>query len=301
VNYLTRIVPGLLAGGLIMASACAVLADTETTIVKTTTVTTSDPLLLPIGVSYVVVDPFTGITRGVYDPIAKSVDFALTPGLVIVDNNSNRVVATFDASGHVIALSAAPLYDPLIVSIDTRRADFDRTIREIKLHGDCDDATVASLKDALERINAQEEAYRNAGRPLTYAEELSLAVQLNDLADRLVPFSRTTTITPLIATRFITTEGHIVLVDELGGRNLRMQRHIDAEYAAGRLSNNQVARLKEELNDVSSLQAKYTRNGKVRDSKQRLITEKLDRIQSDMDRDIASINEKRARIGIKVN
>jgi hypothetical protein len=116
-----------------------------------------------------------------------------------------------------------------------------------------------------------------------------------------VPFSRTTTITPLIGARFITTDGTLVIVDQFGGRNLQMQRRIDAEYAAGRLSNSQVAKLKQCLNDVSTLQAKYTKNGKVRDSKQRLLTEKLDRVQTDMDKDIAYINDKRARIGIKVN
>jgi hypothetical protein len=301
VKHLRSIVPALVAGGLLMASTCAVMADSETTTVKTTTVTTSDPFILPVGVSYVVVDPVTGSTRGVYDPIRKSADFAISPGLVIIDNNSNRAVATFDASGNVIALSSAPVYDPLLVSIDTRRSDFDRIIREAKFKGSYDDATMAALRTALDRINAQEEAYKNAGRPLTYAEELSLAVQINDLGDRIYPFSSTTTITPLFGARFITSDGQIVLIDSFGGRNLQMQRRIDAEYSAGRLSNNQVARLKQDLNDVSTLQAKYTKGGKVRDSKQRILTEKLDRVQTDMDKDIATINEKRARIGIKVN
>ena len=80
-----------------------------------------------------------------------------------------------------------------------------------------------------------------------------------------------------------------------------LQRRIDAEYSAGRLSNNQVAKLKEGLNDVSSLQAKYTRGGKIKDSKEKILCEKLDRVQTDMDKDIATINEKRAKIGIKVN
>jgi hypothetical protein len=187
------------------------------------------------------------------------------------------------------------------VTIDSRRADFDRIIREVKFKGTYDDATIGSLRAALDRINAQEAAYINDGTPITYAEELSVAVQLNDLGDRLAPFASTTTITPLIGARFITSDGQIVLVDAFGGRNLQMQRRIDGEYSAGRLSNNQVARLKQELNDVSTLQAKYTKNGKVRDSKQKYLTEKLDRVQTNMDQDIATINEKRARIGIKVN
>ena len=137
--------------------------------------------MLPVGVSYVVVDPLTGTTRGVYDAIRKSADFAVSPGLVIVDSNSNKVVATFDSSGNVIGLTTAPVFDPLLVSIDSRRADFDRIIKEAKFSGAYDEATMSALRDSLERINAQEVAYRNSGSVLTYAEELSLAVQLNDL------------------------------------------------------------------------------------------------------------------------
>jgi hypothetical protein len=279
-----------------------VLADVETTTVKTTTITTQDPLVLPVGVSYVVVDPLTGASKGFYDPITKTVNFTLTPGLVVIDPTSNRAVATFDTSGNVIALTAAPVYDPLLVSIDTRRSDFGRIIKEIRLGGTCDDATISTLTADLDRINAQEVAYTANGSPLTYAEQLSLAVQLNDLGDRLVPFSRTTTtITPIIGPTFVTTNGTITVIDQFGGRNQHMQRRIDAEYAAGRLSNNQVARLKQELNDICTLQAKYTKNGVIKDSKQRILTEKLDRVQTDMDKDIAYINDKRARIGIKVN
>jgi hypothetical protein len=180
VKYLRNIAPALIAAGLLMASTCAAMAQTETTTVRTTTVTT-DPFVLPVGVTYAVVDPLTGVSKGVYDPITKRMDFAVSPGLVIVDNTSNKVVATFDASGNVIALTSAPVYDPLFVSIESRRADFDRIIREIKLGG-YDTATIAGLRSDLDRINAMEVAYTSDGTRLTYAEELALAVQLNDSA-----------------------------------------------------------------------------------------------------------------------
>ncbi|MBU6452370.1 MAG: hypothetical protein KGS72_11365 [Cyanobacteria bacterium REEB67] len=299
-KYLKLLVPALVAGSLTMAAQSAVFAQSEMTTVRTTTTTTSTPYVLPSTSTYVVVDPITGEQRGVYDPMQKAT-FAVAPGLVVIDNSSNQAVATFDSSGNVIALTSAPVFDPLLSSIDARRLQFDTMIKDLKVRGGYDEATILGLASDLERINAQESAYRASGRPLTYAEELSLAVQLNALGDRITPFSRTVTITPLIGSRFVSTDGQIVLVDSFGGRNLTMQRRIDAEYAAGRLSNNQVARLKEELNDVASLQAKYTKGGKIKDGKQRLLTEKLDRVQTDMDKDIASINEKRARIGIKVN
>jgi hypothetical protein len=80
-----------------------------------------------------------------------------------------------------------------------------------------------------------------------------------------------------------------------------MQRRVDDEYAAGRLSNDNVARLKSQLNEVSSLKTKYTRNGKLKDSNSKTIVMKLDKVQTSMDRNIADINSKRSRIGIKVN
>ncbi|MBS1989722.1 MAG: hypothetical protein JSS83_04340 [Cyanobacteria bacterium SZAS LIN-3] len=292
--------PSLLAGGLLLGAAGAALAQVETTTVKTTTVTT-DPLMLPVGTTYVVIDPITGATRGVYDPIVKRADFPLSPGMIVIDSNSNRAVATFDAAGNLVALSSAPVYDPLLSSIDSRRAEFDRVIAELSTRGNYDAATILALREALDRINAQTVAYKSSGRPLTYAEELSLAVQLNDLGDRLMPFSRTVTYTPLVGARFISSEGQIMFIDSYGGRNLQLQRRIDSEYAAGRLSNNQVADLKHDLNEISSMQARYTKGGKIKESKQKLITEKLDKVQTAMERDIASINEKRARIGIKVN
>lgn len=301
-KYFRLIAPALIAGGLLLGSSSAVLAEIETTTVKTTTVTTTEPLVLPVGVTYNVVDPLTGTIKGVYDPITKSANFALAPGLVVIDSSSNRALATFDSSGTLIALSTAPLYDPLLAAIDARRADYDRIIREIKFSGKCNDATAAALRDALDRINALEVAYTSNGNVLTYSEELALAVQLNELGDRISPFSTVAVAyRPLIGTTFVNTNGTLVVVDSFGGRNLAMQRRIDAEYGAGRLSNNQVARMKQELNEISSLQAKYTRGGMIKESKQRVLTERLDRVQTEMDKNIAYINEKRARIGLKVD
>lgn len=299
-NIVKMLVPALIAGSLTVAASTVVNAQVETTTVRTTTTTTDSPFVLPGGVSYTVIDPVTGETRGVYDPMGKAT-FTMSPGLVVIDESTNKAVATFDGSGRVIALTSAPVLDPLLSSIDARRLQFDTVIKEIRTRGGYDEATILGLSSDLDRVNAQYVAYKSSGRPLTYAEELSLAVQLNSLGDRLAPFSKTTVFTPLIGARFVSTDGSLVVVDKFGGRNLAMQRRIDSEYAAGRLSNNQVARLKQELNDITTKQAQYTKGGKIKDSKQRILTEKLDRVQTDMDKDIASINEKRARIGIKVN
>lgn len=295
----------LLAAAFLAGSLSLPSGADEITTVRTTTVT-SDGLSVPLvtlspGGNYVVIDPVTGVMKGVYDPLRGLVGSSVSPGFVVVDNTSNRVVATFDGGGRVIALTNAPAYDSLVVSIDSRRAELERMIVSGRSANNFGDVTAVALREELASIAAQESAYRSSGRPLNYEEALSLANRLNALGDRVVPYMRGVTVTPLIGSRFVTSSGNLVILDELTARNMRMQRRVDDEYAAGRLSNDNVARLKSQLNEVSSLQTKYTRNGKLKDSNSKRIVVKLDKVQTSMDRNIADINAKRSRIGIKVN
>ncbi len=69
----------------------------------------------------------------------------------------------------------------------------------------------------------------------------------------------------------------------------------------GRLSSKQVADLKGELSEAATLQSKYTRKGIVSDSDQRKIQKRMDYVRSNLDKDIAIINGKRAKIGIRVD
>lgn len=305
-NLYTFLTIAVLAGT--MSSTAPTIAD-EMTTVRTTTVTTDGPavslsapasvITLSPGGSYMVVDPVTGVMKGVYDPARGLVGSTVAPGLVVIDNTSNRVVATFDAGGRVIALTNIPAYDSLVVSIDNRRAELERML--VDGRAAMSDSVAAALREELTSIASQESAYKLAGRPLNYEEALSLANRLNALSDRILPYGHGVVFTPLIGARFVTTSGSLVMVDELASRNLRMQRRIDDEYAAGRLSNDNVAHLKSDLNEVASMQTKYTKNGRLNESKTKTIATRLDKVQSAMDRDIADINAKRSRIGIKVN
>jgi len=297
-NLSVFLAAAILAGSVAMP----VLADEITTVRTTTTTTDSAPaavITLTPGGSYMVVDPVTGTMKGVYDPVRGLVGSSVAPGLVVIDNTSNRVVATFDASGRVIALTNVPAYDSLVVSIDARRAELEKMIANARPV--MSDSVATVLREELVSIASQESAYKLSGRPLNYEEALSLANRLNALSDRVVPYGKNVTFTPLIGSRFITTAGNLVMVDEYSARNVRMQRRIDDEYAAGRLSNDNVARLKSDLNDVASMQTRYTKNGRLNPSKTKTISMRLDKVQTSMDRNIANINSKRANIGIKVN
>jgi hypothetical protein len=197
------------------------------------------------------------------------------------------------------------------------------------------------LRSDLATIAAQEAGYTAGGRAMTYDEALLIATRLNDLHATLsgyvpsIAFRRlvgttyvtsdgsvitptttaivpgTTVITParvvpapttvIAPARVVTAPAVIVAGNDITARIALMTQKVDDEYKAGRLTNRDVARLKERLNEVSTRQIKYTKNGSISDSKMKYLTEKLDEIQTSFDRSIASTQRARARIGIRVN
>jgi hypothetical protein len=336
----------LLAAFTVSIVGCAVLpafADVET-VIRTTTITepvatsTTEFTLTGSG-DYVVVDPLTGLVKGPYDPIRGFVAGSLTPGWVLLDRSNNRVLASFNSSGRLVALSAVPAYDPFVATIDARRADLERYINESLSLGRITADQAMHLRSDLATITAQEEGYRANGRSLTYDEALSIAGRLNDLHATLTGYVPTIAFNRLVGSTYVISEGSIVspsstttvitpartvispstttvftparvaipstpvvvVSNDITARIAVMSQKIDDEYKAGRLTNRDVARLKERLNEVSTRQVKYTKNGMLSDSKTRYLSEKLDDIQTSFDNSIASTQRARARIGIRVN
>ncbi len=336
----------LLSAFTVSILGCAVMpvfADTET-VIRTTTITepvsssTMEFTLTGSG-DYVVIDPLTGAIKGPYDPIRGFLAGSLTPGWILLDRSNNKVLASFNSTGRLVALSAVPAYDPFVASIDARRADLERYINESLSLGKITADQAMHLRSDLATITAQEEGYRVNGRSLTYDEALLIASRLNDLhatlngyvptvaLNRLVgstyvisessvvrPGTTTTVMTPvrtvispstttvLTPARVVIPSTPVVVVsNDIGARIIVMSQRVDDEYKAGRLTNRDVARLKERLNEVSTRQVKYTKNGMLSDSKRRYLSEKLDDIQTSFDNSIASTQRARARIGIRVN
>ncbi len=332
----------LLAAFTVSILGCAVLpafADVET-VIRTTTITepvaTTEFTLTGSG-DYVVVDPLSGAIKGPYDPIRGFVTGSLTPGWVLLDRSNNKVLASFNSSGRLVALTAVPAYDPFVASIDARRGDLERYINESLSLGRISADQAMHLRSDLATIAAQEEGYRVGGRSLTYNEALLIAARLNDLNETLTGYVPSIAFRRLVGTTYVTSNGAVVspvtttyvapartviaptttvitpartviasapvvvATDNISARILVMTQKLDDEYKAGRLTNRDVAKLKERLNEVSSRQVKYTKNGLLSDSKRKYLTEKLDDIQTSFDRSIASTQRARARIGIRVN
>lgn len=338
----------LLAAFTVSILGCAVLpamADTET-VIRTTTITTpvsATEFTLSGSGDYVVVDPITGAVKGPYDPLRGYISGTLSPGWVVLDRSNSKVLASFDSSGRLVALTTAPAYDPFVATIDTRRADLERYINESLSLGKISADQAMTLRSDLATITALEVGYKANGRSITYDEALLIASRLNDLNAKLNGFVPTVAYKRLVGTTYVTSDGAVVTpistavvpsttvitpsrviaapattvitparvvsapavvvpADDFSARVVLMTQKIDDEYKAGRLTNRDVARLKERLNDISTKQAKYTKsNGTMSDSKRKYLTERLDEIQTSFDRSIATTQRARARIGIRVN
>jgi len=305
-------------------------ADTVTK-VTTTTISDGSVLTLPSG-NYVLIDPVTGLIKGDYDPVRGFVSGTMAPGWVVLDKSSNKVVAGFNSAGQLMALTAIPAFNGYIVNISSRRAEMERLITSALERGKIDASQAADLRLELNSIQAQETAYTASRNYLTYDEALSIGVRLNALNDRLGVIDRSLAFKPLVGTTYVTTNGDVVTArpagwaaaktvitptsatvistpaavvtvdkSDISQRNALMCKRIDDEYAAGRLRNKDVAKLKERLSEVSSKQARYTRGGGLPEKKRSELSSKLDQIQSSMDERIAETNNKRSKIGLRVN
>lgn len=297
----------------------------------------SETFVLPSSSSYVMVDPLTGVVKGNYTTgISNS---SIGPGWVVMDSSTNKIMAGFDSSGRLRAITDVPVYDAYLSNLDVRRAAIETAIADAVAKGKISLSAGEDMKAELMSAHAQLEAYRSSRNWITYDEALSVASRFNRLSDRLgliapgygltalvgnvytpvVSAGGTTVVTRTVAQPAVVTTPSLVSVpsvvaapqsvvvspsalrDNLSLRNEVMAKKADAEFNAGRLTNRNVVRIKEKLNDVSIKQAKYTKGGNLSLKRQGELNAKLDEVQTYMDQCIADTNDKRQHIGLKVN
>ncbi len=320
-KYLTLASLPLLVG---LVAFTASPINAEETIVRTTTYTTSDsaPVItdpVPLMVStpsttvireyslqpsarYVVVDPLTGKTRGMFDPGTRMIDGQpLTFGMVFVDQGSGRMVASVDSSGRIVDVVVAPATESLVTSIDARILDLQNTVNRAIERGEISAAQGSALKARLDEVITLEARLKNSDGIFTFNEAFQVANALNSMNDEIVTVAHLPALTPLVGGRFVLNEGNLMLVNDYDYRRVTLERRIDDEYKAGRLSSKYVAELKKELNEIKSKQTRYMKNGELKPSRAKEISVRLDKVATRMDRNVASINNKRAKIGIRVD
>lgn len=292
-------------------------------VLETTTVTTSAPtapvvisspgsVIAPGTVvtttsnvrSYAVIDPITGEIKDYYDPIVKRTVSGVTlrSGLVVADKLSGNLIGTVDALGNVVSMSSIPATESFVVSIDTRRRDLELALDSALSKGQITAAQAAGMRADLEKIAAEEAAARAVSNSLSAEQAFMLANRLDLFQARMVPLVKTVVVQqPIISPRFMVVEGRTVYTDAITFRKAQLRQRIDDEYAAGRLSSQQVADLKSKINTLASEETRYRKDGELSSSENRKINIKLDRTQTSLDKDVAIINQKRSRIGIRVD
>lgn len=109
-----KFVATLLAASFLLGTGLAAYADTEETTTTTTvqTTTSAPAFILPGGVTYMAVDPTSGVI-GVYDPATRLINGRpLGAGWYVIEQSSGKVVATADTTGNLVAFSTIPTVLP---------------------------------------------------------------------------------------------------------------------------------------------------------------------------------------------
>jgi len=120
-----------------------------------------------------------------------------------------------------------------------------------------------------------------------------------DASGNLIAF---TTVPTALPERFVIKNGVVFFLgSDYSARRAQLEAQINAEFAAGHLSNTDVKELQEKLQEIQALEMKRRDDGTYKSSTAREIERKFARLQSDYAEDIASINEKRAKIGLQNN
>jgi len=287
-----NLVTGLLVTfGSMHSATLAAFADIETTRVETTTITREgQPIILPTTTTYVLVDPLTGTVKGNLETARETVDIqTVAPGTVVIDQNTGKIVATINPSGRIINVLTAPALDPLNSLIDTRRGEINRKITISLNDGSITAKQAETLRTELDKVGTREANDTQHQTPLTYAEAIFLASQLNNIGERLSFLTHGSPMEPLIGSRFIYVDGQVVMaMDDLDYRRMKLAQRIDDEYVAGRLLHPQVTDLKDQLNSVATFEADNKKNGELSAEQTHTVVARLDSIESNLNQEVAS-------------
>ena len=108
-----------------------------------------------------------------------------------------------------------------------------------------------------------------------------------------------TTVPQVLPQHFIIRNGALFFLgSDYSLRRAQLEAQINADYAAGHLSSTNVKELQQKLQEIQVLETKDRGDGTYKSSTVRQIERKFARVQSDYARNVADINQKRARIGL---
>jgi len=281
----------LITVGSLHSATIAAFGDTETTRVETTTITKEgQPIVLPSTTTYMLVDPFTGTIKGNLEAARQTVDIqSISPGTVVIDQNTGKIVATINPSGRIIDVLTVSALDPLNSLIDTRRGEINRNITVSLNNKSITSKQGERLRAELDKVGTREANDTQHQTPLTYAESIFLASELNNIGDQLAFLTHVKPMDPIIGSRFVYIDGQVVVaVDDLDYRRMKLVQRIDDEYIAGRLMHPQATDLKDQLNSVAALEADNKKNGELSAEQKNTVSARLDSIEANLNQEVAS-------------
>jgi len=272
----------LLAACLALAGLSSALADTTT--VTTRTVETGAPssFILPPS-RYVVVEPLTGTIRGDYMADTRTIDgMPLTSDFVVVDKASRKLVATFDANGNLIDISAAPAASTVIAAVDSHRIGLQNQIDSLLAQGKMTNNQAESLRGEIATLfpttTVVTRTYENTLG--TNAALLTVESHLSSIA----PATYTTSTAPV----FLRMNGQIILPDDLTRRKFKLERQMNNEFAAGRLTEGQFTLLKSDMSEIYNRESLYRMSGLMSDGDANRLSADLDAFQLKLDSDLSN-------------
>jgi hypothetical protein len=208
----------------------------------------------------------------------------LTP-ITVVDTSGTAKISV-DSFGNIISVSAVKP-ELFLTTLDGRIHDIQRLIASGEASGRISRDRANAFRAELDRLTALEAQGRSGS--MTYVQALPIATQLDALSDRIAVSLSNQSLSPLIAgSRFVLTSGQVVLLDDVMVRRADLEGKISEQLAEGKLTPDQAASLRQQLDDIGKVEAQMRAgSGDLSFKQGRSLYGQFDKVGSRLDHYIA--------------
>jgi hypothetical protein len=175
-----------------------------------------------------------------------------------------------------------------VTTLDGRIQDIQRVIASGQASGAISEDRAHVFRQELDRLSALE-AQGRAGQ-MTYVQALPIAIELDQLSDRIAVITPGQTLTPLVSSnRLVLTTGQLVQLDDVMVRRAGLEGKIAQQLAAGKLTPDEAASLRQQMDDIARTEAQMraSNGGELSLRDGRTLYGQFDKVGSRLDRYIA--------------
>jgi hypothetical protein len=175
---------------------------------------------------------------------------------------------------------------PILQTVDQRRADLDRRIAEALASGKLSEKKAKEFRRELERINGEVVVLRGQPTP-SVLRTVVLAQDLDAVALGLHSDVATVTLVPIIeGSHFTVFNGQIVQLDDLAVRRIELENKILSAQAAGRITWEQSNDMRNQLNSIAAMEEVYrnSNGGTITFKDSRAIYRDMDKVANELDK-----------------